>query len=278
VRPTDASNAPTANGFKDMCGGALHAAALGSDGQIVAWGVDTGGPGDYGQVTDTPAGLFKAIGCGSYTTMALRDDGTIAVWGWDNQGVVSNAPLDGGYKVVAAGVQHGAALRDNGSIAVWGNTFPAPAGNHFVALWAGGYHVIAMRGDGSLVSWGWNAHGEVSNTPQEAGFMTASAGGYHSLAIHPLNEDVTAAIQALKAQVADLISLGAVLPANGQSLYAKLNAALGKVAMGDIEGAIDSLRAFVNQVKSFVKTGALTDADGQALIDAATDIIESLGG
>ena len=82
----------------------------------------------------------------------------------------------------------------------------------------------------------------------------------------------------MKNQVIELVNLGTMLPANGQSLYAKLNAALAKVAMNDVEGAIDSLSSFINQVKSFVKTGKLTQGQGEALIDAAQAIITALGG
>jgi hypothetical protein len=44
-------------------------------------------------------------------------------------------------------------------------------------------------------------------------------------------------------------------PANGKALFAKLNAALADVASGDLSEAIDSLKAFINQVKALVKTG-----------------------
>ena len=80
----------------------------------------------------------------------------------------------------------------------------------------------------------------------------------------------------IKKLVQNLVDIGALLPANGQSLFAKLNSALAKVASGDKAGAVSDLKSFINQVTTFVKTGRLTTAQGQPLIDAANTIISQL--
>src|SRR5262249_20101118 len=67
--------------------------------------------------------------------------------------------------------------------------------------------------------------------------------------------------------VEHLVQVGALLPANGQSLYAKLDAAAAKIKIGDAAGAITSLQSFISQVKTFVKTGRLTQAQAQPLLD-----------
>lgn len=76
--------------------------------------------------------------------------------------------------------------------------------------------------------------------------------------------------------VSQLVSMGALLPANGQSLYSKLDSAMAKASSGDKAGAITEMKAFINQVTTFVKKGRLTQAQAQPLIDAANAIIAQL--
>jgi len=76
--------------------------------------------------------------------------------------------------------------------------------------------------------------------------------------------------------VEHLVQIGALLPANGQSLYAKLDAATAKIKSGDLAGAVTSLQSFISQVNTFIKTGKLTTAQGQVLIDDAKAIIAQL--
>jgi hypothetical protein len=80
-------------------------------------------------------------------------------------------------------------------------------------------------------------------------------------------------IEGLHARVEALVAGGVILPADGQSLYAKLDAARDKVNGGDNGGAIGSLSAFVNQVQAFIRTHKLTPAQGQPLIDSANVLI-----
>lgn len=101
-------------------------------------------------------------------------------------------------------------------------------------------------------------------------------GSWHGYLLTP--STVTQDLTSLEGQVQHLVQLGALLPANGQSLYAKLNSAMSKLSGGDKAGAISDLKAFINQVKTFIKTGKLSAADGQALLDAATLLIAALGG
>jgi probable HAF family extracellular repeat protein len=101
-------------------------------------------------------------------------------------------------------------------------------------------------------------------------------GSWHGFLLTP--STVTQDTITLEQQVMHLVQLGALLPANGQSLYAKLNSALTKLNAGDKSGAISDLKAFINQVKTFIKTGKLTTVDGQGLIDAANLVIAALGG
>ncbi|MEZ0326558.1 MAG: PxKF domain-containing protein [Fimbriimonas sp.] len=81
-----------------------------------------------------------------------------------------------------------AANAQPGSLASWGNNSDnkvsfTPAGSTFVSAAAGGYHSVAIRSDGSLVSWGWNGNGQLSGTPAGTGFRAVAAGYFHSVAI-----------------------------------------------------------------------------------------------
>jgi hypothetical protein len=89
--------------------------------------------------------------------------------------------------------------------------------------------------------------------------------------------DVAGLIRQLRADVTDLVSGGAKLPANGQSLYAKLDAALAALRAGDNAGAVAKLQDFLNQVRALVKTGRLSPSQGEMLSSNARSAIEQLG-
>jgi hypothetical protein len=85
------------------------------------------------------------------------------------------------------------------------------------------------------------------------------------------------AIERLKGAVQALVEQGVALPADGQPLLAKLDAAIVFVKANDVDDAVGTLQAFINQVEAFIHSGRLTPAQGQSLIDAATAIIQELG-
>ena len=158
----------------------------------------------------------------------------------------------------------------------YGQVSRTPAGT-FTAVASGGNHSVAIRTDGTLVSWGYNYDGQVSGAP--CGTFSAVAAGYrHSVAIAAVPCTPTQRIQALKDVLDDLVAGGATLPGDGRSLQATLDTALTALAAGNTQGAIKSLNAFIAQVRAFVRTGRLTPAQGQSLIDAAQAIITALGG
>jgi hypothetical protein len=101
------------------------------------------------------------------------------------------------------------------------------------------------------------------------------ASGTVDLGAYELPDPATL-IQALRGQVQALVASGVTLPADGQSLYAKLDAARAALQAGNPAGAIASLQDFKSQVAAFVRTGKLTPAQGQALIDAANVILARL--
>jgi hypothetical protein len=95
--------------------------------------------------------------------------------------------------------------------------------------------------------------------------------GLHNVTLTPAQR-----IAVLQASVQNLVSAGSVLPAAGQSLQAKLEAAKSAAAAGSARDAIGSLTAFENQVRALVKTGRLDAAQGTALTSTADKIIAQL--
>jgi large repetitive protein len=83
-------------------------------------------------------------------------------------------------------------------------------------------------------------------------------------------------IENLEAEVSELVTIGAVLPADGNSLHAKLSAAQAALEAGDTATARTKLMDFINQVRAFVKAGKLSAAQGRELTDAANAILTQL--
>jgi hypothetical protein len=106
-----------------------------------------------------------------------------------------------------------------------------------------------------------------------SGFNLASNNAVFTLATTPGQM-----IPALESIVTALVNTGVVLPAQGNSLQAKLDAALSAVDRGNAKAAAGSLGAFINQVNAFIQSGRLTAAQGESLIDQATAAIDALGG
>jgi hypothetical protein len=88
----------------------------------------------------------------------------------------------------------------------------------------------------------------------------------------------TESIPNLSDDVNALVSGGQLSSKNAKPLLSKLSAALEQANAGNEGPAINQLKAFVSQVKTYVKGGKLSAAAGQALIDAANAIITGLGG
>ena len=85
-----------------------------------------------------------------------------------------------------------------------------------------------------------------------------------------------AKIEKLKAQVATLSGEGALDQGQATSLLVKLDHALEHIGAGRTKTAINQLGAFINQVEALVRSGRLSESDGQTLIGAAQRVIDQL--
>ena len=60
------------------------------------------------------------------------------------------------------------------------------------------------------------------------------------------------------------------------SLITKLENAIDKILADKISGAVGTLQAFINQIESFIKSGKIPSADGNAIISEVQQVIDSL--
>ena len=190
---------------------------------------------------------MTAISAGYFFSLAVKSDGTVVAWGLnvvnDPFGNPSNMASNlTGVKEVSAGYYYGLALKLNGTVAGLGD-------------------------DGSGAAW----------PPADLRNVKAVTAGYaHGLALTTVTP--SQATSTLKQNVQTQVDGGALLPADGTSLKAKLDAAISQMAKGHNNGAISYLNDFISQVQALIHNGKLTAIQGQPLINAARDIIKAFGG
>jgi alpha-tubulin suppressor-like RCC1 family protein len=143
------------SGVKAIAAGceSLHALALKTNGQVIAWG---GSAFPYGQ-TNVPASAqsgVKAIATGFLHSVALKDDGSVLAWG-DNSYGQTAVPEAAQSEVIAiaAGKNNTVALKRKGSVVVWGDSgagqaiVPVSAQSGVTAIASGGLHTVALSGN-----------------------------------------------------------------------------------------------------------------------------------
>ena len=82
-------------------------------------------------------------------------------------------------------------------------------------------------------------------------------------------------MELIQQDVQDLVAADVLNGGQGNSLTTKLDAATGSLDRGKITTGVNQLNALINQINAFIKTGKLSESDGQALIDAINDAIQS---
>ena len=174
---------PSGVGVTASAAGGYHSLAIGTDGQLYAWGQN--GFGQIGDGTTSnrstpvvvqfPAGVHATkVVAGADDSFALGSDGNVYGWG-DNS---LNELGDG-----------------NGNNSSTPVKVSLPVGVTVTALAAGQFHTLALTSTGTVYGWGYDGDGELGDgkratpaTPVVASFPGAvtatsiAAGGYHSLA------------------------------------------------------------------------------------------------
>ena len=80
----------------------------------------------------------------------------------------------------------------------------------------------------------------------------------------------------LSNNIQTLITTGVISSGNGNALTSKLSSAIQSLNQGNTTSGVNKLGSFINQVNAMIHSGKLTSAEGQALIDAAQAIINSV--
>lgn len=196
-------NVPDGVTFTAVAAGYSHSLAIGSDGNVYAWGRDNygqlgnGASGDAltPELVEAPDGVtFTAIAAGYYHSLAVGSDGHVYAWGSNFSGQLGNGatedalvptPVDTPegvtFSTVAAGSYHSLALGSDGNTYAWGQNkygqlgngtqtgsnvptrVHAPQGVAFSVVSAGENHVLAIGSDGNLYAWGGNTFGQFGN-------------------------------------------------------------------------------------------------------------------
>jgi alpha-tubulin suppressor-like RCC1 family protein len=186
-----------------VAAGHSHSLAMGSDGKLYAWGVNTRGQLGDGSFMDQmtpvvvslPAGVTAtAVAAGSEHSLAMGSDGKLYAWGGNFCGelgdgsttdqvipVVVSMPVGVSATAVAAGVNHSLAKGSDGKLYAWGWNYygqlgdgsfmdqmtpvvvSLPAGVSATAVAAGGSHSLAMGSNGKLYAWGYNGKGQLGD-------------------------------------------------------------------------------------------------------------------
>ena len=256
--------------YLQVSAGASHSLALGSDGNVYAWGYNSDGllgdgtsssrhapvrvkTPDRNTYPDLPEDFtYLQVSAGDRHSLALGSDGNVYAWGYNGFGRLGDGttttrytpvrvktpdrntypdlPADFTYLQVSVGAWHSLALGSDGNVYAWGynddgrlgdgttssrytpvrvktpdrKTYPdLPKDFTYLQVSAGSQHSLALGSDGNAYAWGYNGNGQLGNnttssspvpvrvrdpaspTDKSKGLQAAqvSAGYLHSLAV-----------------------------------------------------------------------------------------------
>jgi alpha-tubulin suppressor-like RCC1 family protein len=189
--------------FTQVSAGYGHSLAVGSDGNVYAWGNNGYGQLGNNSTTDSdvpvpvplPAGVkFTQVSAGYLHSLGLATNGNIYAWGDNSTGQLGNSstidshvpvlvtmPAGVTFTQVSAGGEHSVALDSNGDIYAWGHNnlgqlgngttsdsdapelVTMPAGVTFKQVSAGAAHSLAVGSDGNAYAWGYNGSGQLGD-------------------------------------------------------------------------------------------------------------------
>ncbi|WP_332461038.1 MULTISPECIES: InlB B-repeat-containing protein [Bifidobacterium] len=261
--------------YLQVSAGGSHSLALGSDGNVYAWGNNSNGQlgdgttssyqtapvrvktPDRSTYPDLPADFtYLQVSAGYYHSLALGSDGNVYAWGYNGDGQLGDGtttdrhapvrvktpdrstypdlPADFTYLQVSAGGSHSLALGSDGNVYAWGYNYYGQLGDGtgsysqsapvrvktpdrsmypdlpedftYLQVSAGYWHSLAVGSDGNVYAWGHNGNGRLGDgttvsyraapvrvrtpdrktypdLPADFTYLQVSAGGSHSLAL-----------------------------------------------------------------------------------------------
>lgn len=206
LRPTEIpmpAGAPSGLTYTQLSAADSFVLALGSDGNIYGWGMNTFGAlgiGVSGGLDDcrtpvkalkpdgAPEGFtWKAVSAGGNAGLALGSDGKLYEWGKDTAKsrptLVDDSAGAPAYTQISRGTSHFMALGTDGKVYTWGNNnkgqlgdgtssnrdkpakvdMPPDAPAKFTQVSAGGDFSTALAADGTAYAWGMNDYGTLGD-------------------------------------------------------------------------------------------------------------------
>ena len=183
--------------YVQVSAGTYHSLAVGSDGNVYAWGNSQTTPvmvkkPDRNTYPDMPADFtYVQVSTGLWHSLALGSDGNAYAWGDNRYGQLGDGTTSQRYTPVRVRTPDR-------------NTYPdLPRDFTYVQVSAGSVHSLALGSDGYAYAWGWNFEGELGNnsssnssvpvrardstkpndTSKGLQAVQIGAGAYHSLAV-----------------------------------------------------------------------------------------------
>ena len=198
VKARKPADAPADFTYVQVSTGSRHSLALGSDGNVYAWGSNGSGRLGDGKYTsfnqntpvkvkrpaDAPADItYVQVSAGNLHSLAVGSDGNAYAWGDNGSGQLGD----------------GTETKKNTPVKVK-KPADAPADFTYTQVSTGGYHSLAVGSDGNAYAWGDNGSGQLgdgtetkkntpvkvkkpADAPADFTYVQVNAGGYHSLAV-----------------------------------------------------------------------------------------------
>jgi hypothetical protein len=232
---------------------------------VLAWPVQASADTFTFSATDSGSGTF------SYGVLDVSNNGNGTYTATGGYLIVLSGPIAGAYELFPNPSPPGTFFSPSGVFLVDNQLYPgqSPTLDVFGLLFTGGGLEINIWNDGGGVPYTYFAFDTSKGT-----FPIAS----NEAAGFTLGSTAASMIEILQSVVQEFVSIGVTLPANGNSLEAKLNAALSSVEKGNANSAKGQLGAFINQVSALIKNGTIPASLGDSLIDQANAAISALGG
>ena len=197
--------------YLQVSAGGSHSLALGSDGNVYAWGYNYNGQLGDGTTSeqhapvrvktpdrktypDLPADFtYLQVSAGGNHSLALGSDGNAWAWGYNGSGQLGDGTSSGQSTPVRVKTPDR-------------KTYPdLPADFTYLQVSAGASHSLALGSDGNVYAWGYNYNGQLGDgttseqhapvrvktpdrktypdLPADFTYLQVSAGGDHSLAV-----------------------------------------------------------------------------------------------
>ena|GEM_PF-351560 len=268
-------NANPLAGVQAVTAGGMHALALTTGGEVLAWGRNTFGALGDGTTNDRAIPAYvrnlsgvRAVAGGGGFSLAVKTNGTVMAWGANYAGQLGDGtttqrltpvqvPGLTNVVAVAAGSGHSVALKNDGTVWAWGQNLVGQLGDGTTtqrstpvqvsgitgvqAIAASANDTVALKTDGTVWTWGDGAAGQL---------------GYNS------------AVQTTPTRVLSLSGIKAIASGSSFTLFLRNDGtvlACGTNAVGQLGDGTNTNRTTPVAVQNLTGITAISAGDGHAL-------------